>query len=469
VLDVIRRLLSDYFSVMNPECYSLFTGQETCPEFSRITRTSNELWSDRVLKWLLSEWNRHANLPGFRNLLRTVLELRLENETREIIAAIDEIESQSLCMIRGRIYSWQELDTAEAMMASADQRRRMEDYRRKVVCSSESLRRQLVDAAYSLAHKVGLKDYTTLCSMVRGRTFPDLETQARRLLRKTCAQYRCSMDRLSRAYLRLPLCSLGAGDIPRLEFLTCKLELESVRRIIDALWSWLAELRLLPAWGQGVVIDVSDRPAKLQRPFCVLLKPGHVGISIPPVKGLSELLALFHEVGHALSFMHCGSDLPPEVVWVGDPAIDESYAFLFENLLLNRDWLNRYLPGWNMIEGYGEALDVFNLLRARRSAGMFLYQVKLYGGELRWATLRAHYSYIMSSAFQYPVSSDFYLAYVDPSFRPADYLEARTREALLRQRLTSLFGTRWFCSRAASGFLRSLWRAGRSQAEGGGR
>ena len=59
-----------------------------------------------------------------------------------------------------------------------------------------------------------------------------------------------------------------------------------------------------------------------------------------PVGGLIDVETLMHEMGHAFFLSHVDPDLPLEYRRLyRSPALDETFAFLFMDLVDNRFWL----------------------------------------------------------------------------------------------------------------------------------
>ena len=88
----------------------------------------------------------------------------------------------------------------------------------------------------------------------------------------------------------------------------------------------------------------SARPKKSPRAFCAPVQvPDEVYLVIAPVGGRDDYAALFHEAGHTEHYAHVDAALPVEYRYLGDNSVTEGFAFLFEHLTSDPEWLRRRL------------------------------------------------------------------------------------------------------------------------------
>ena len=213
----------------------------------------------------------------------------------------------------------------------------------------------------------------------------------------------------------------------------------------------------------GVVLDVEHRPRKSPRAFCAPVRvPAEVYLVLSPVGGRDDFSVLFHEAGHAEHYANVDAGLPFEFRYLGDNAITECFAFLFQGLIEDPEWLARRLgiADAEEIAGYARA---YRLLYLRRYCGKLSYELELHGdadGDQPWDSLASRYSELLGSALGIDWPSQTFLADVDPGFYSACYLRAWALETHLRRYLRGRFGPLWFESPAAGEELRGLWREG---------
>ena len=104
---------------------------------------------------------------------------------------------------------------------------------------------------------------------------------------------------------------------------------------------------------------------------------------IAPTGGRDDYGALFHEGGHAEHYANTDPGLAFEFRHLGDNSVTESFAFLLEHLIEDRDWLRSRL-GVGGPRARGRS-------RARRQAGARCaatppssrYELELHGASAR--------------------------------------------------------------------------------------
>jgi hypothetical protein len=185
-----------------------------------------------------------------------------------------------------------------------------------------------------------------------------------------------------------------------------------------------------------------------------------VYLVVPPVGGRDDYTALFHEGGHTEHYASVDPTLPWEFRQLGDNSITEAFAFLFDHLVEDPEWMRRRLG----IEDDGRLVEhtrAVRLLFLRRYAAKLDYELELHGGGSEpLDALAPRYAERLSDAIGVPWPDTTYLTDVDPGFYVAAYLRAWALETHLRAALRERFGPAWFDEAEAGDFLRSLWREG---------
>ena len=185
---------------------------------------------------------------------------------------------------------------------------------------------------------------------------------------------------------------------------------------------------------------------------------------IAPVWGRDDFAALFHEAGHTEHYAHVDASLPFEDRYLGDNSVTEGFAFLFEHLVSNPDWLSRRL-GVEDPSPIVEHSRASKLVFLRRYAAKLGYELELHGGG-GVDGLEAEYAGRLSRAVHVEWPKSSWLADVDDFFYAARYLRAWALETHTRAALRDRFGPCWFEEPEAGTFLRELWSRGQG-AEGG--
>ncbi|QEC46960.1 M3 family oligoendopeptidase [Baekduia soli] len=169
-------------------------------------------------------------------------------------------------------------------------------------------------------------------------------------------------------------------------------------------------------------IDAAPRPGKSPRAFCAAVTvPGDVHLVVAPRGGLPDLLALFHEAGHAVHLTHRDPAAPFEARHLTDRAETEALAFAFERLATAG-------TGDDRVAAHLEAVE---LLRARHLAATLLHGLDLLD-EGPHPALRERYARRMAAATGLDWPSAPWLVTADPLLGSADYLRALGRARGLR-------------------------------------
>jgi hypothetical protein len=223
------------------------------------------------------------------------------------------------------------------------------------------------------------------------------------------------------------------------------------------------EMGIDPDAAGRVRFDVGEREGKRARAFCAPVRvPEEVYLVLRPHGGQTDWSTLLHELGHALHFAYTRADYPFEYRWVGDNSVTESYAMLFDHLMQNPGWLQRYSGlGRTDIGGYLRTAALEELHYLRRYCAKLLYEVELYGNRVSWDALPDLYVETLSSAttFRYRRADAF--IDVDSRFYAARYLRAWQLGAVLADALVERFDEDWYRNPGAG-----PWISGELFAEG---
>jgi hypothetical protein len=210
----------------------------------------------------------------------------------------------------------------------------------------------------------------------------------------------------------------------------------------------------------GLALDTEPRPGKSPRAFCAPVRvPDEVHLVIKPTGGHEDYRAFFHESGHAEHFSHVDAQLPFAFRYLGDDAVTETFAFLFEHLTHSPRWLVDVLRvPIREAEKYRRFALFNKLWLLRRYTAKLDYELIL--REEGPEGTDAAYREILGDAIFLPIPAERYLADVDDGFYVAAYLRAWAFERQLENYLLERFGEGWYESRDGGIFLQSMWSIG---------
>ena len=229
--------------------------------------------------------------------------------------------------------------------------------------------------------------------------------------------------------------------------------------MLPALEATLGELGIDLRSQGNVHLDLESRPGKSPRAFCSPIEvPGKVMLVIQPIGGHDDWRALFHEAGHTEHYANTSGDLPMEAKRLGDMAVTEGWAALFERLVDEPAWLNRRLdvPDIPKITYDGAVSTLYFL---RRYSAKLLYEIEFFQADDP-ESMRPRYAELLTDALKLPANAESFLDDIDGSFYVTGYLRSWAFEAQLRDFLRSEFGNEWFARREAGDLLRELWSLG---------
>jgi hypothetical protein len=173
--------------------------------------------------------------------------------------------------------------------------------------------------------------------------------------------------------------------------------------------------------------------------------------------GQSDYQSLLHESGHAQHFGWSSPHLPPEFKYTGDYALTETYAFLFNHLVSDSNWLESLL-GIDSTD-FVRSVMLARLVTIRRYVAKLNYERQLHRAD-DITEEAARYAYLQTSSTRFKTAPAEFLFDLDDGFYSASYLRAWAFEVLLREYLKTSYGTKWWASPGAGVFLKEIWETG---------
>ena len=219
----------------------------------------------------------------------------------------------------------------------------------------------------------------------------------------------------------------------------------------------LTGLGIRPGAQKNVALYLSDRPLKDAEPFCARVRvPERVLLVSRPVGGYTDFVSLFEVTGCAQHAAFTSPETRPAFARAGDRAARAAWALLFRNLLVDPDWIAEHTGA---DDKYLAAAALHRCYLVRRDAGLAVYEEALLAGRTSLAAAPAAFEEAIDEATRVANGRAGYLRAVG-SFQSADALRAWALEVLLRDRLKTRFGRRWWASGAAGNMLKEIWSSG---------
>jgi hypothetical protein len=221
-----------------------------------------------------------------------------------------------------------------------------------------------------------------------------------------------------------------------------------------------------------VLLDIAAREGKRSRAYVYpSVVPSEIYLSVKPEGGLDDYSAFFHESGHAQHFAYADPSLSYAMALMGNNTTTETYAYLFQNLFMNRHWL-QHMGGLSEQEARlavsRRALD--DLYMLRRYASKMQFELRLFENvnapDYTLTDKGALYAALLTRGCGFKYDAEAWTRDVDAGFYVADYFTAWSLEAQLRETLCRRFGNPdvqgedWYQNPQAGEFLKALWADG---------
>ena len=349
----------------------------------------------------------------------------------------------------------------------------------------------LFERENKLMAELGYSDIVAFYAQSSGHPLIELGQQAKTLVEQTESWYRPAMGALYQAKVGQPFETAKRSDISYVlhgktkqmaeidalftqdrlvplaqkTFDTLGLDYSHLSSTIDcATRSDYDALVNDPNRTSRILLDVANREGKRSRAYVYPAQvPHEVYLSVKPEGGLDDFSAFFHESGHALHFANVREGLSYALALMGNNTTTESYAYLMQNLFLNRYWLVKFAgltP--QQANELVERLALADLYMLRRYASKLQFELHLYSTDAM-DTVAPRYETLLTQGTGFFYDGPSWTRDVDAGFYVADYFTAWTLEAQLREVLQTRFGSAawdgedWVTNPKAGEFLQSLW------------
>jgi hypothetical protein len=388
-----------------------------------------------------------------RRSARLLLDWQVESQSARELAALDEREIawEGEAVVRlddGRQIQYQRTAIELANSLDRHERARIEAARAKLVERELApMKRERFQRERDITESLQLADgYNATWELLNAVSLSALRDECAQFLRDTQAMWDEVAPSFVKRVLGMPLREATRADALALfrarefdrYFPGSDME-PSIRRQVR-------EMGVDPEASGRVRFDTGEREGKRSRAFCAPVRvPDEVYLVLRPHGGQTDWQTFLHELGHALHFANMRPDHPMEFRWMGDNSVTEGYAMLFDHLMQDGGWLQRYtglekktVPQYLRTAGFEE------LHFLRRYCAKLIYETQLYGGDLPWDALPDLYVDQLSSATSFRYSRADAFVDVDPRFYAARYLRAWQLQALITETLVDRYDADWW-------------------------
>jgi hypothetical protein len=455
-LDEYRERADRFIAEQMEEYYLHFAGLKDELDFAPIYERYGdlvELEQTRRLGEVAEE------SPRLRELWKFSCEGYLEALTRDLIERSANLEAELKVGVDGEEIPYRMLRPTIANEADRERRRRIEEVRNRLTEEHlNPISLEGIERTQAGVRELGSDTYVDLYRRFKSN-LDTLADQCRELLDSTERLFEDAADSLFRSRVGLGLDEVRRWDVARAFRAPQWDPAFPADTMLPALDKTLGDLGVDLSRQSNVELDVEQRPTKSPRAFCAPIDvPGRVVLVIQPMGGPDDWRALFHEAGHTEHFANTSTDLPVEWRRLGDNAVTEGWASLFEQLTAEPAWTTRRLDFPRPHEFAAESATTM-LWVARRYAAKLLYELEFHAAT-DVTEMRPRYVELLSGALKVTPSDTDYLGDIDSGFYVSSYLRSWAFEAQLRDHLRERFASDWFTKRQAGGYLRELWSEG---------
>jgi len=454
-----------FIAELSREYYEHYAGLEDDFAIEPIYERHAGLFSREAVDELRELAERDGGSADDRRRLRTLLEFGVDGHlglaTKSIDAELARTEAGLTLDVDGESLGYRESAVVQANEPDRDRRARIEEARLQAVAESlNPLTRESLEQAHALARDLGWASYRTMFEELKGIDLEGLARQTAGFIEATEEAYGPILEPELQRTVGVGLDDLRRSDLPWF-FRDREADgLFPADRLVESFQQTMAGLGIDVAAQANVTLDVEKRPKKSPRAFCAPVRvPEEVYLVVPPMGGRDDYVALFHEGGHTEHFAGVDPALPFEFRHLGDNSVTEGFAFLFDHLVEDPEWLRRRL-GVDDDAGLAAHAVAHRLVFLRRYAAKLAYELELHEAVRPLEDMAPVYAARLSHAVRCPWPETTYLTDVDPGFYAANYLRAWSLETHLRATLRNRFGPAWFDEPRAGDFLRGLWRDG---------
>jgi hypothetical protein len=455
-LDGYRAGADRFIAELDEEYYLHYAGLKPTFELGPIYERHADLTDLQAVKRLGETVDGRTNLE----LFRFGCEGYLGELTRGHAEKIAELETKLETQHEGEPIGYRMLPPTIANTADRETRARLEEARNEL--TDEHLNPLYLEAANLTQRAVPELGAPTYFNLYRDRFHYDLEglaSQCSAFLDSTERLYEESMDRLLRERVGVGLSEAERHDVRRMFRASSWDAAFPADRMVPALRGTLSNLGIDLDAQKNVHLDVEERPTKSPRAFCAPIEiPGKVMLVIQPQGGPDDWYALFHEAGHTEHFAFTNPNLKMEEKRLGDNAVTEGWAMLFDHLIDDRAWLSSMLD-FPRPETFAAEGAVQLLFYVRRYCAKLLYEIEFHAAPDP-TQLRSRYVELLGDALKVEPSPTDYLSDLDSSYYVTSYLRAWAFSAQMTTFMREQFGNDWFTRREAGSLLKELWELG---------
>jgi len=341
-LEKIRIEVENFCSNINKEWYLNWAGLKDELNISAVYEKYKHLFNKELI---LEIKNRRKQASGederkLRYLQAFFLEYYLDMMVKELTDKAETMQSKGTIKFDGEEIPFRLALIKMINEPDRKKRRKLFHARNNFIDKINVPLLERMQRLHNVSKEFEYENYTTLFSDIKGIDFQALEHTMQDFINRTESIYITRMNEELQEKIGVPLEEAEKHDV-RFFFRAKEFDkyfkkentVKTLKKALENMGIRLDEQR-------NIYIDLEERAKKSPRAFCGPIRiPEDIKLVIMPQGGHDDYAALFHEAGHAEHFACINPQLSVEYKWLGDNSVTESFAFLFEYLLTDKNWL----------------------------------------------------------------------------------------------------------------------------------
>lgn len=472
-LDRLRHDGQQFMEEVTREYYLAAAGHKATADLQPIFQRHAAIMSPESLALTREAFRTATPCSEEQRQARILFEWQAEAQSGRELVPLDEREiawegSAMVTLADGSKMQFERTPIEMANSADRAQRLAIEKARSTLIAAELApLRRERFQREREIIERLQLADgYNATWELLSGISLSELRCQCEKFLRDTQAMWDDTFSEFVKRVLSIDPREATRSDALALfrarefdaYFPATQMESQVQRQV--------REMGVDPLAAERIRLDTGEREGKRSRAFCSPVRvPDEVYLVLRPHGGQTDWSTFLHELGHALHFAYMRPDYPFEYRWLGDNSITEAYAMLFDHRMDDGGWLHRYTQlGAGNIRTFLRSAGFEELHFIRRYCAKFIYETRLYGGDVGWESLPDLYVQLLSDATNFKYSRSDAFADVDPRYYSARYLRAWQLQAVLAETLTQRYDDDWWRNpRAGPWMVQALFGEGQRE------
>ena len=349
-IERLRREGEAFTQELSLEFYQSLSGLKPDAQIQQLYQKYRAIFSEESLEVAREMFAGSVDGSDDQRSARILLDWQVESQSSRQLAPLDEREIvwEGEAIVRladGREIPYQRAAIEMANSTDRHERAMIESARVAIVQRELApLKKERFQRERDITEAVGLAHgYNATWELLSGISLGTLREECAAFLRDTQPMWDDVAAAVAKRVLGMELREMSRADALALfrarefdEFFPARDMETTIRRQVS-------EMGIDSDAGGRIVFDTGEREGKRSRAFCSPVKvPDEVYLVLRPHGGQTDWNTFLHEYGHALHFAHMRPDHPMEFRFMGDNSVTEGYAMLFDHLMQDAGWLQRY-------------------------------------------------------------------------------------------------------------------------------